>query len=201
MRVVVFGRENDAYFEEAKQLVNIFSGDSENELRFQDVDLVFQYPFDLGIIVGMEAADVLSIRLTQALKRRSVCLCRENELVDAGFLHRLVCKNNEVLSVLSELLTIFCGDTLISIEPEEFLRAIGVDAYCMVSKETIENISYDEYRKSRPNDELAILYMRGNFSLGEVGELYHKIIKDDNPVWAYQYSIDDTVNVLTVWIR
>ncbi|MBR5800449.1 MAG: hypothetical protein IKY23_10365 [Lachnospiraceae bacterium] len=201
MKVVVFGRENDDYFKEARQLVNLCSCKKGDMLVFQDVDLVFGYTYDLGIIVGKEAANALSNRLVPALKRRSVCLCRENEYVDESYTHQLMCANNEVLSVLSELLDIFCGDTLISIESEDFLDAVDKDAYCIVSEGTIESISFDNYRESNPRDEVVLVFMRGNFTLGEVGELYNKIIKEDDPVWGYCYSIEDTVNTLTVWSR
>lgn len=201
MRVVVFARENDAYFKVAKELVNSSSCDKGKTLLFQDVDLAYGYTFDLGIIVGKEAGDTLSPRLSPALKRRSVCLCRENEYVDESYTHQLMCANSEVLMVLSELLDIFCGDTLIPIEQEAFLDAVAKDSYCIVSEGKVESISYDAYRRSNPKDKLSLLHMRGCFTLGDVGELYTEIVKDDDPVWGYQFSFEDTVNVFTIWSR
>ena len=202
MRLVIFGRENDSYFEEAKRLVSLFACDNGNDLRFQDVDLVFGYSYELGIIVGKEASDVLSNRLSPALKRRSVCLCRENEYADGSYTHQLKCINSEMLMVLRELLDAFCGNILIPIEPGDFLNAVAKDSYCIVSEGTVESISYDDYRNSNPNDKLTVLLMSGCFDyLANVKKLYNRIAKDNDPAWGYRFSIEDTVNILTIWSR
>lgn len=198
MRVVVFGRENDNYFEEVKRLAETYDCDNGNELKFQDVDLVFDYYFDLGIIVGKEASDALSVRLMPALKNRSICLLEKNELVDSSYTHQLTCENNLVL-VLSELLNIFCKDALISIELEDFLGTVNKNAFCIICESSVENISFDNYRRN--NMHVEVVLMRGDLTLGEVGELYSKIAKEDAPVWGYQHSFGDEVSALTVWSR